>query len=94
MTRKVSLKPPRKKQLISARNAERNGIVFSNVPAYGADDIRKLRQRYGISQAILAKVLNTTVAAVGHWEHGIRQPSGPTSKLLYMLDVKGLDALL
>lgn len=80
-------------QVIGVKNAEQSGIKFPYVPSYGANDIKQLRRQYGISQAILAKALNTTTAAVAHWEHGIRRPSGPSSKLLYLLDKKGLSVL-
>lgn len=37
---------------------------------------RALRQRAGLSQAALARVLGTTPAAVCRWECGLRHPHG------------------
>lgn len=95
MTRKINKAPSRKaRKVISIRNAAHQGITFPVVRGYSPHDIRRLRQRFGISQAVLAKVVNTTVVAVQHWEIGLCQPSGPSTKLLQLLDTKGLDALL
>jgi putative transcriptional regulator len=93
MTRKAR-QSKKVQKVISIRNAKRNGIVFPEVQEYLPVDIRNLRQRYGISQAVLARVMNTTVVAVQQWEIGSRRPGGPSLKLLYMLDNKGLQVLL
>jgi len=53
-----------------------------------------LRARYQLSQTVLACVLNTSASTVRQWEIGAKHPSGPSLKLLSMLDHKGLDALL
>ncbi len=64
------------------------------VPDYSSDSIRALRERYRISQAVLASILNTSVSTVRQWEIGDKHPSGPSLKLLNLLDRKGLDALI
>jgi putative transcriptional regulator len=56
--------------------------------------IRALRQRHRISQAVLATILNTSLSTVRQWEIGAKQPSGPSLKLLDLLDRKGLEALI
>lgn len=61
---------------------------------YSADAIRALRNRYQVSQAVLAAVLNTSLSTVRQWEIGEKRPSGPSVKLLSLLDRKGLQALL
>ncbi len=42
----------------------------------------------------MASVLNTSVSTVRKWEQGDKQPSGPSLKLLDLLDRKGLEAVL
>ena len=64
------------------------------IPRYSRKKIRALRQRHRISQAVLATVLNTSLSTVRQWEIGAKQPSGPSLKLLDLLDRKGLEALI
>jgi len=76
------------------RLAEYQALCEQPVPAYSADQIRRLRERYRISPAALAVMLNTSPATVRKWEAGQNHPSGPSLKLLNLLDRKGLEALL
>jgi putative transcriptional regulator len=46
------------------------------------------------ARAVLASVLNTSVSTVRQWEIGDKHPSGPSAKLLDLLDRKGLEALI
>lgn len=43
-------------------------LVF--VPEYSSETIRALRERFRISQAVLASILNTSVSTVRQWEIG------------------------
>jgi putative transcriptional regulator len=43
---------------------------------------------------MLAAVLNTSLSTVRQWEIGDKHPSGPSLKLLDLLDRKGLDSLI
>ncbi len=56
--------------------------------------IRSLRDRYQLSQTVLASLLNTSPSAVRQWELGDKHPSGPSQKLLNLLERKGLEALI
>ncbi len=56
--------------------------------------IRELREESGVSQAVLAKVLNVTTNAVGQWERGEKKPTGSALKLLALVREKGLSAVL
>jgi putative transcriptional regulator len=71
-----------------------DALCLEPIPAYSADEIRSLRERYRISQAVLATILNTSLSTVQKWEIGEKQPGGPSLKLLNILDRKGLDALI
>ena len=64
------------------------------VPAYDAEKIRAIRARYKLSQAVLASILNTSLSTVRQWEIGKKHPSGPSQKLLNLLDRKGLETLI
>ena len=56
--------------------------------------IRDLRRGLQLSQAVLAAVLNTSISTVRKWELGDKHPSGPSLKLLSLLERKGLEAVL
>lgn len=56
--------------------------------------IKSLRKRAHVSQAVFAAVLNTSVSTVQKWEVGDKKPSGPSLKLLNLIERKGLEAVL
>lgn len=69
-------------------------LCLDPVPAYDSQKIRALRDHLQLSQAVLAAVLNTSLSTVRKWEVGDKHPSGPSLKLLNLLDRKGLEAVL
>jgi putative transcriptional regulator len=71
-----------------------DALCLEPISDYDSKKIRSLRDRYKISQAVLASLLNTSTSAVRQWETGSKHPSGPSQKLLYLLEHKGLEALL
>lgn len=56
--------------------------------------IKALREQAHVSQAVFAAVLNTSVSTVQKWEVGDKKPSGPSLKLLNLVERKGLDAII
>lgn len=75
-----------------------DALCIEPVPDYTATQIRKLRDRYRISQAVLAAMLkamlNTSLSTVQKWEIGEKHPGGPSLKLLSILDRRGIEALI
>lgn len=71
-----------------------NALCQDPIPEYGSERIRSLRDRYQISQTVLASLLNTSPSVVRQWELGDKHPSGPSQKLLHLLERKGLEALI
>lgn len=63
-------------------------------PPYTPERIRALRERLQLSQTVLASVLNASPSSVRKWESGEKQLSGPSLKLLHLLERKGLEAVL
>ena len=61
---------------------------------WDAAKIKALRERLNLSQTVLASVLNTSASAMRKWELGDKRPSGPSQKLLDLLERKGLEAVL
>lgn len=70
-----------------------DAICIPPVPEYTPEQIRSLRDRYHLSQSVLASVLNTSLSTIQKWEIGEKHPGGPSLKLLNILDRKGLVAL-
>ena len=73
---------------------EYDALCLAPVPQYSSAKIRALRARHRISQAVFATVLNTSLSTVRQWEIGDKRPSGPSLKLLNLLDKKGLEVLI
>ena len=71
-----------------------DALCMEPIPPYGGEQIRALRERVNLSQAVLASVLNTSASTVRKWEIGEKRPSGPSLKLLNLLDRKGLETIL
>jgi putative transcriptional regulator len=59
-----------------------------------AQQIRKLRERANLSQAVFARYLNLTPGYISQLERGAKQPKGPALTLLNVIRRKGLDAIL
>ncbi len=72
---------------------EFDASCLTEVRNLSAGDIAALREREGVSQAVLARHLNVAVKLVGEWERGEKCPSGPSLKLLALIAAKGLDAI-
>lgn len=58
------------------------------------DEIRSLRERAHLSQAVFARYLNLTVGYVSRLERGAKQPSGPALALLNVIRRKGIEAII
>lgn len=56
--------------------------------------IKILRKNAQVSQAVFAALLNTSLSTVQKWEVGDKKPSGPSLKLLNLIERKGLEAIL
>ena len=58
------------------------------------DEIRKLRERAHLSQAVFARYLRLTPGYVSQLERGVKQPSGPALVLLDVIRRKGIEGIL
>ena len=54
-------------------------------------DIKKIREKYHVSQAVFAALLNTSVSTVQKWEIGQKRPTGTALKLLHLVQKRGLE---
>ncbi|MBS0499663.1 MAG: DNA-binding transcriptional regulator [Ottowia sp.] len=71
-----------------------DALCLDPVQDYDAEKVKALRERLHLSQAVLASVLNTSLSTVRKWEVGDKRPSGPSQRLLDIIERKGLEAVL
>lgn len=68
-------------------------LTVPPVRSLSARQIRAIRARTRMSQAVFAAILNTSTSTVQKWEIGAKRPSGPSLKLLNMVHTKGVEVL-
>ena len=68
-------------------------MCLTPVQSITPEEIREIRSREKVSQAVFALHLNVSAGLVGKWEQGAKHPSGPSLKLLRLVQKKGLDAI-
>lgn len=56
-------------------------------------EIKAIREREQVSQAVFATYLNVTSSLVSKWERGEKKPSGASLKLLTLVEKNGLAAV-
>lgn len=61
-------------------------VSIEPVAVFSAKEIRRLRTRLKLSQAVFAGVLGVTDKAVQAWEAGTNQPTGPAARMIDMLE--------
>ena len=68
-------------------------LCLTPVRLLTAEEIRALRERERVSQAVFARHLNVTTGLISQWERGEKKPVGPSLKLLTLVQEKGLEAI-
>ena len=107
MTKKISAKSPifeavhetasdlHRLGFIDMRKMQRYDVLcLQPVPDYNGAKVKALRTKRQLSQSVLASLLNTSVSTVRKWEIDEKRPSGPSLKLLDLLERKGLEVML
>jgi putative transcriptional regulator len=69
-------------------------LCLTPVEHLKAEEIKRLRESSGVSQAVFAKILNVTTSTVGQWERGEKKPTGSALKLLSLVRAKGVGVVL
>jgi len=69
-----------------------DGPLPTAVPM-SADEIREVRERSHLSQAVFARYLNVSTGYVSQLERGTRAPKGAALALLNVIRFKGIEAL-
>ena len=68
-------------------------LCLTPVRSMQPDDIRALRKRERVSQAVFALHLNVSTGLISQWERGEKHPAGASLKLLTLVREKGLEAI-
>lgn len=56
-------------------------------------EIKRIRESAHVSQAVFARLLNTSLSTVQKWEIGQKKPAGTALKLLHLVQKRGLEAV-
>ena len=72
---------------------EFDALCLDPCPEFSAKDVARIRTKNHASQGVFAAFLNVGRTTVAAWEQGTKKPSGAASKLLDLVDRKGLDVL-
>jgi putative transcriptional regulator len=63
------------------------------IPIPSAEDIRAMRAKANLSQAVFARRLNLTAGYISQLERGVKTPKGPALVLLNLIRKRGIDAI-
>lgn len=67
---------------------------LKKISPINSEEIRALREREHLSQAVFANYLNLSVGYLSKLERGLRKPTGPLLTLLTVVQRKGLHVIL
>jgi putative transcriptional regulator len=73
-----------------AKMREFDKLALPVLREFTAGSIRALRRKLHLTQRALAAYINVKPTTVRSWEQGQKSPSGPSQRLLQLLDDKGL----
>lgn len=77
---------------ITMRNVAR--AEAATLAPLSGEEIRSLRERANMSQAVFAQYLNLTVGYVSQLEREVKRPTGPALALLNIIRRKGIEAII
>ncbi len=69
-------------------------LCLKTVRSLAPAEIKAIREKEHVSQAIFAAYLNTSISSIQKWETGEKKPNGLALKLLNIIQQKGLSIVL
>jgi putative transcriptional regulator len=63
------------------------------IPVPSGEDIRAMREKAKLSQAVFARRLNLTPGYISQLERGVKRPTGAAVVLLNLIRKRGIDAI-
>lgn len=70
-----------------------DGLCLTPVRSMQPGEIRALRERERVSQAVFALHLNVSTGLISQWERGEKHPAGASLKLLTLVQERGLASI-
>lgn len=70
---------------------EFDSLCLPPVEPLAPEQIKQIREVSRVSQAVFARLLNTSLSTVQKWEIGQKKPTGAALKLLHLVQQRGLD---
>jgi DNA-binding transcriptional regulator YiaG len=61
-------------------------VQVVQVPDFGAEDVKRVRESLDVSQSMFAKMLGVSGILVRSWEQGSRKPTQASCRLLDLID--------
>lgn len=68
-------------------------LCLPPVEPLGPAQIKRIREEARVSQAVFARLLNTSLSTVQKWEIGQKRPTGTALKLLHLVQRRGLEGV-
>jgi putative transcriptional regulator len=79
---------------ITMRHLGGSAVPKAVIAAISGADIKAIREKANLSQAVFARFLNVTAGYVSQLERGDKTLTGPALVLLNVIRRKGIDAIL
>lgn len=70
---------------------EFDSLCLPPIEPLAPEQIKQIREVSRVSQAVFARLLNTSLSTVQKWEIGQKKPTGTALKLLHLVQQRGLD---
>ena len=68
-------------------------LCLPPVEPLAPEQIKRIRETSRVSQAVFARLLNTSLSTVQKWEIGQKKPTGTALKLLHLVQKRGLEVV-
>lgn len=62
-------------------------IEIEPAGVYTSAQVKNIREKIGLTQKLFAKYIGVSTKTVEAWESGRNKPSGPSNRLLWLLDM-------
>lgn len=69
-------------------------LCLPSIEPLRPEQIKQIRESSRVSQAVFARVLNTSLSTVQKWEIGQKRPTGTALKLLHLVQTRGIEGVV
>jgi putative transcriptional regulator len=69
-------------------------LCLPPVEPLAPEQIKQIRETTRVSQAVFARLLNTSLSTVQKWEIGQKRPTGTALKLLHLVQKRGIEIVV